>query len=425
MRNLTVKYFILSLFLVALAGNTFGQKTDWEEDGLQGKVKKYELFSYEFDISDSINHDEFMDKFYQCGFDADRMIRFADSINTEKDRKHYHECVYDSMGQKVEVMLSDGSVIGYQNEYDEYGRLIRRYRKIDDEPQDSAFVAYNDFGNLTEEKYWNWALGYRTIQWMYDSEGRLLDYKHIDSNADTIISHKKFEYNKKGVLHKTEVFESREGCSREYCEYDIRGNVIYKKRDHCDGHLIVKIKTKYKYDKNDSIVKETCRETRWYKMPKYKDVVWQEIDSTGRLVDYSDYIVENNEYKTKSKSVRTISRDEKGVPVEEIYEIIEKDSEPRIVKTRYDELGRVVEEKRINNLLYSGCYISIFRYYENSECLTYYATYNGDDEESVAFSHESMFFYDERGNCIAHIHWMPKTQNSEYYFEVFRYEYYE
>ena len=418
--------YIVLFVLIALAGNAFAQKTDWEKEDLQGKVKKYELFSYEFDISDSINHDEFMKRFYQCGFDADRMIRFADSIKTEKDRKYYHECAYDSMGQEVEVLLSDGSVIGYQNEYDENGRLLRRYRKIDDEPQDSAFVAYNNLGNLTEEKYWNWALGYRTIQWMYDSEGRLLDYKHKGSNPDTIISHKKFEYNKKGVLRKTEEFESREGCSREYCEYDTRGNAIYKKKDYCDGHPIVKTKTKYKYDKNDSIVKETCRETRWHKMPKYEDLVWQEIDSTGRLIDYSNYIIEYNEYKTKSKSVRTIARDEKGVPIEEIYEVFDKkDSEPRTIKTRYDELGRVVEEKRINNLLYSGCYISVYRYYKDSGRLTYYATYNGDDEESAAFSHESMVFYDERGNCIAHIQWMPETQNWEYYFEVYKYEYYE
>ena len=184
--------------------------------------------------------------------------------------------------------------------------------------------------------------------------------------------------------------------------------------------------TKYKYDKNDSIVKETCRKTSWYEMPVYRDEVWQSTDSTGRLIDYSDYVVEYNKYKTKSKSVRIISRDEKGVPVEEIYETKsnnKKDSEPRIVKTRYDEMGRVVEETRIN-CPYSGCFRKVFKYYNDSERLTYYATYNGDDEESVSFSHESLLFYDERDNCIAHIQWMPGN-SSEYYFDVYRYEYYE
>ena len=228
------------------------------------------------------------------------------------------------------------------------------------------------------------------------------------------------------VLKKKESFDNRkEGNRSVYCEYDSKGNVIFERTENCSGG-IVKAKTKYKYDKNDSIVKETCWETRWYKMPKYKDEVWQEIDSAGHLIDYSNYIVEYNEYKTKSKSVRTISRDEKGTPIEEIYEIKnnKKGTEPSIVKTRYDELGRMVEETRINSP-YSGCLIKVFRYYEDRECLTYYATYNGDDEESAAFSHESLFFYDERGNCIAHIQWMPETQNSEYYFEVYRYEYYE
>ena len=91
---------IVLLVLIALVGNAFAQKTDWEEDGLQGKVKKYELFSYGFDISDSINHDVFMKRFYQCDFDVDRMICFADSINNDvvKDRKFYWRREYDSLG---------------------------------------------------------------------------------------------------------------------------------------------------------------------------------------------------------------------------------------------------------------------------------------------------------------------------------------
>ena len=244
---------------------------------------------------------------------------------------------------------------------------------------------------------------------------------------DSVHILEKYDYDKEGVLKKKESFDNRKEGNRRsvYCEYDSKGNVIFERTENGYGD-IVKAKTKYKYDKNDSIVKETCRRTKWYKMPKYKDEVWQEMDSTGQWIDYSNYIVAYNEYKTKSKSVRTISRDEKGTPIEEIYEIKnnKKGSEPSIVKTRYDELGRMVEETRINSP-YSGCLIKVFRYYEDSERLTYYATYNGDDEESAAFSHESLFFYDERGNCIAHIQWMPETQNYEYYFEVFRYVYYE
>ena len=73
---------ILLLVLLALNGYSFGQeKTGWENDFLVGKVKTYELFSYDFDISDSINHNDFMNRFYQCGFDVDKIY-----IVEEKDK---------------------------------------------------------------------------------------------------------------------------------------------------------------------------------------------------------------------------------------------------------------------------------------------------------------------------------------------------
>ena len=80
MKGFVVSYIILFSVLIALAGNAFGQETGWEFDHLQGKVKTFAEYDYEFDISDSINHDEFMRRFYLCGFDVDKMLRFADSI---------------------------------------------------------------------------------------------------------------------------------------------------------------------------------------------------------------------------------------------------------------------------------------------------------------------------------------------------------
>ena len=75
---------ILSIIVFALAGNAFGQETGWEFHHLQGRVKTFAEYDYEFDISDSINHDEFMRRFYLCGFDVDKMLRFADSIRTSQ-----------------------------------------------------------------------------------------------------------------------------------------------------------------------------------------------------------------------------------------------------------------------------------------------------------------------------------------------------
>ena len=55
---------IVLLVLIALAGNAFAQKTDWEKDCLVGKVKTYDMYAYEFEISDSINHEDFMKHFW-------------------------------------------------------------------------------------------------------------------------------------------------------------------------------------------------------------------------------------------------------------------------------------------------------------------------------------------------------------------------
>ena len=41
---------ILLIVLIVLAGNAFGQETGWEFDHLQGKVKTFAEYDYEFDI---------------------------------------------------------------------------------------------------------------------------------------------------------------------------------------------------------------------------------------------------------------------------------------------------------------------------------------------------------------------------------------
>lgn len=424
MRKTVVKYIILLSVLFYGAMDAFSQKTDWEKDCLVGKVKTYDMYAYDFDISDSINHEDFMKHFYLCDFDVDRMIRFADSIMTGKDsdRKEIFVHEYDSLGYLVKILLSSGikNEIKFHNEYDNQSRVLRSVRAIDDVPQDSVFFTYDDLGRLTEERYWSDVTGYRTMQWIYDSEGRLLEENRVED--DSVYSCFRKKNDNKGVLRKSERFGFPRSGSKIYCEYDSKGNVVFERTENGFGD-IVKAKTKYKYDKNDSIVKETCRKTRWYKMPKYKDKVWQEIDSTGQLIDYSNYIVEYNEYKTKSKSVRTISRDEKGTPVEEIIEVFDENGlKPRsVLRKKYDELGRVVEKEHIGDP-YPGTCKMVWRYYKDTQFNSYYATYWG---ENFDFGHESLFFFDDQGNCIAHIQWMPKTQNSEYYFEVYRYEYYE
>lgn len=137
---------ILLIVLIALSVTAFGQETDWEKEDLQGKVKKYELFSYDFDISDSINHDEFMNRFYHCDFDVDRMIRFADSIKTEKDSYYNTIHEYDSLGQFTK--LHDAH---YINEYDDSGRILKRSIVEEDVPKDTIFLSMMKLVGLWKE----------------------------------------------------------------------------------------------------------------------------------------------------------------------------------------------------------------------------------------------------------------------------------
>ena len=405
---------ILLIVLIALAGNAFAQKKDWEKDGLQGKVKKYELFSYDFDISDSINHEDFMKRFYQCDFDVDRMIRFADSIKTEKDACYNTSYEYDSLGQFTK--LHD---IYYINEYDDYGRILNRRIVVENEPIDTIFFEYDEVGRLVKRKYQN-----RIHLWRYDLDSRLLEYLYKDIEMDTVLILEKYDYDKEGVLQKKESFDNRkEGNRSGYCEYDSKGNVVFE-RTYNWGTFTPYLErtTSYQYDRNDSIIKEIWRETRWVSST-VKDTVWKEIDSTGQVVERFGITSNHSKVKMESNSVRMISRNEEGFPVEEVFEIYDSiDSKPRYTsRKQYDELGRVVEEVKIDKHVNPGRFKRVWKYYRDTQFWTYYAVYLG---ENLEFDHESLFFYDENGNCIAHIQWMPGNR-SEYYFIVNRYDYYE
>ena len=431
---------IVLLVLISLSLNAFAQKTDWEENGLQGKVKKYELFSYDFDISDSINHEDFMKRFYQCDFDVDRMIRFADSINNNvvKDSKFYWLREYDSLGNYTRL----GDNI-YYNEYDNQGHLAKMI--IDDGTafNDTIFYSYkyDEAGRLVEERRQD-----RSEQWTYDSEGRLLERKVFE--GEEMIEHFTLKYDKNGVLRKSEGYGGIRSDAKFYWEYDSKGNVVFERRVNTGLEDVIERRKKYKYDRNDSIIKEKCRATQW----RHTDIRsegdrWQESDSTGQVVDYVNYKVTRINDKKKWKEERIVTRNAEGFPIKERYvlknsfgktvslsdyddfgrlikyeEFIDDNPVPNVMITyKYDELGREIEKERIDHR-YSQFHKEVWRYHKDTNYYSYYAIYDGENYE---FSHESLFFFDDHNNCIAHIQWMPETQNYEYYFEVYRYVYYE
>ncbi len=407
---------ILLIVLIVLAGNAFGQETGWEFDHLQGKVKTFAEYDYEFDISDSINHDEFMRRFYLCGFDVDKMLRFADSIRTEKDSYYHTSSEYDSLGQFTKLHDSH-----YINEYDDYGHILNRRIVVENEPIDTIFFEYDEVGRLVKRKYQN-----RIHQWRYDLDSRLLEYIYKDTEMDSVLILEKYEFDKEGVLRKKESFDNRkEGNGSVYCEYDSKGNVVFERTyDLGTVEPCFERETSYQYDMNDSIIEEIRRGTRWVTSP-VKDTVWKDLDSTGQVVERFGITANHSKVKMESHSVRIITRNDRGVPIREVYEEYESNSsEPRyIIMRNYDELGRIVEEERKGGS-YSWSYKKNWEYYKETDLWSYFASYFGEDKD-YAFDHESLFFYDDHGNCIAHIQWMPESQLYEYYFSVYRYEYYE
>ena len=356
MRNIAVKYVILSLFLVALAGNAFGQETGWEFHHLQGRVKTFAEYDYEFDISDSINHDEFMRRFYLCGFDVDKMLRFADSIRTEKDTYHNTSSEYYSLGQFTKLHDSH-----YINEYDDYGHILNRRIVVENEPIDTIFFEYDEVGRLVKRKNRN-----RLHRWMYDTERRLLEYIYEDTEMDTVLVLEKYDYDEEGVLKKKESFDNRkEGNRSGYCEYDSKGNVVFERTyDLGTVEPCFERETSYQYDMNDSIIEEIRRGTRWVTSP-VKDTVWKEIDSTRQVVERFGITANHSKVKMESHSVRIITRNDRGVPIREVYEEYESNSsEPRyIIMRNYDELGRIVEEERKGGS-YSWSYKKNWEYYK-------------------------------------------------------------
>ena len=412
---------ILLIVLIALAGNAFGQETNgWEFDYLHGKVKTYTEFHYTFDISDSINHDEFMMRFYQCGFDITRMIHFGDSIKSERDHKSCGMKEFDSLGYYTKWSYNNNETY-YQNEYDSHGQLLRRIIIDDDDTVDTISSLYDSVGRLIERRSTDYL-----YQWDYDSDGRLVEYRYTDIILDSVLILEKYEFDKEGVLRKKESFDNRkEGNGSVYCEYDSKGNVVFERTyDLGTVEPCFERETSYQYDMNDSIIEEIRRGTRWVTSP-VKDTVWKEIDSTGQVVERFGITANHSKVKMESHSVRIITRNDRGVPIREVYEEYESNSsEPRyIIMRNYDELGRIVEEERKGGS-YSWSYKKNWEYYKETDLWSYFASYFGEDKD-YAFDHESLFFYDDHGNCIAHIQWMPESQLYEYYFSVYRYEYYE
>lgn len=432
---------ILLLVLFALTLNVQGQKTDLEDDLMVGKVKTCEIFEYQFDIADSISHEEFMCRFHQCGFNVERMLDFADSINSKYNRKksrYYYE--YDTMGNRTRI--GDDNSVFHWREYDAQGRVLKKFREENHISQEIASNKYDENGLLLEERRLD-----GTSQYVYDSDGKLMERKQLE--GDSVVGNWKFKYDKNGILRKTKgfgVFWRKWETS--LTNFDSKGNEKFRKTELKNGR-IEKVRTRYKYDKNDSIVKNIRSVTRWIPTTDDETEFWEETDSIGNVTNFANYKVSHSKKKEKFKSETRTIRNEQGYPVR-VEKMFDNDLEKYVTNNEYDSVGRLVrcEELRIakNDIVREsvveykydefGRLIertakgdtfrtpnkTVWKYHKDTEFYSYIGRYSG---ENLDFVQESSFFFDEKGNCIAHIQWMPKSTNSEYYFRVYKIGYYE
>lgn len=218
---------------------------------LIGKVKSFVECHYRFKTSDSINHDDFMMRFYQCGFDSDKMLSFADSLNPVSGKECYSK-EYDSFDNRTKI--GDAR---YQYEYDNQGRMLKEIVVNGVSQSDTVSFNYDGEGRFLEKRRHN-----RSSRWVYDSKGNLLERKVVV--GDSVVELFNGKYDRNGGLRRSEYFGGMMGQSRIYYEFDSRGNVTFERNEHNGIAALTKTRTRYKYDKNDSVVKKTMHETRWH-----------------------------------------------------------------------------------------------------------------------------------------------------------------
>ena len=136
-------------------------------------------------------------------------------------------------------------------------------------------------------------------KYVYNSDGRLLE--RIELEGDSVVGHWKGEYDSNGVLRKSNSYKCFFGYRKAYMSrFDSRGNITFDITDH-DDRRKVKMRKRYKYDKNDSIIKEINHKTTWYNIPMHEDEFWEETDSIGNVTNYANYKLSYSKKKEKFK----------------------------------------------------------------------------------------------------------------------------
>lgn len=298
---------VLSAIVLCLLARSAQAKTDWDEDGLKGKVKEVRTYNVKekagtlekASIRRKIKYDKngnrLLEEHYN-EYDEEDGVMSAKLIYKYKKKKNQIERTeYDQNKYLIEKTLFDSNRIKLEDEDYIYG-VNKRWKTVN---------KYNANGKIIKEtKYLNDSLC-DIVTYKYDEKGNITEESH--SNSPTRWENRKYENS----------YEN--GNLVEISEFDFAGNLKYR--------------TVYKYNDKKKCIEETVYDSNGEMcsllQSKYNDV-GKKIESThyvsnNELMQMDVYIID--EIGKTSVSLRYDSDGELG----------------RIAVSKFDEVGNAIE----------------------------------------------------------------------------------
>jgi antitoxin component YwqK of YwqJK toxin-antitoxin module len=237
------KIILLTLLAAVMTTGSSAQtapakKTDWEKDGLKGKVKSIREITYEA-----------VEKFGKLT---------KGEIFCDESGCFVYQRKYDTKGNKIEEnrYYSNGSLDDkYTYKYDDKGNLTEENRYKSNGSLDwKKTYKYDGKGNRTELNIYDsdGSLD-REYTYKYDDKGNLIEENYYNSNGSLSWKYT-YKYDGKGNNIEYNVYEDGSLDSKKTYKYDDKGNCIEMTEYNSDGSL--KKKDTYKVAVQDDEVKK-------------------------------------------------------------------------------------------------------------------------------------------------------------------------
>ena len=255
----SLKYIFSALSLIVLCLScTVAQakgKTDWEEDGLKGKVK--EVRTYNVKENAGALEKSFIRRKIKYDKNGNRLVEEHYNEYDEKDgelssrlvykykrKKNYIERLeYDNYKKLIEKTLYDKNRIKIEdedfiygvnycwrtvNKYDQNGKIIEEIHFVNDSLLEKTIYRYDDKGNLTEEKHSDSPTRWENRKFInkYDENGNLVEIEEYNF-AGKLSYSTVYKYNDKKKCVEETIFDSdKKMCSHLTNKYNDQGKKI-------------------------------------------------------------------------------------------------------------------------------------------------------------------------------------------------------